>query len=89
MKSIDALFGKTLFALLRYGIGEGPLERDQFFPVYAEFANDAASMHPAHPIGRFGPADQHFLGIAAAQRASPAERAMVDNRKRPPRTPDA
>ena len=28
VKSIDALFGKTLLALLRYGIGEGPLEGD-------------------------------------------------------------
>src|SRR3984893_12968479 len=54
-----------------------------------EFANDAASMHPARPIDRLGPTDQHFLGIAAAQRAGSAERAMVDHRHQPARAHNA
>ena len=57
--------------------------------VGGDGAETAASMHSARPIGRFGSTDQHFLGIAAAQRAGPAERAMVDHRHRPPRAPDA
>src|SRR5579883_2975219 len=70
MKGINALFGKTLLALFRYWTGEGPLEGDQLFPVDARFAKDSAPMHPSRPIDCFGPADQHFLRIAAAQRAS-------------------
>src|SRR5262245_38699589 len=89
MKGIDALFGKALLALLWYGIGEGPLEGDQFFPVDAQITSNAVPVHPARPIGGLGPADQHLLGIAAAQRAGSAERAMVDNRHRRARAPDA
>ena len=89
VEGINALFGKTLFTFLRYGIGEGPLEGDHLFPVDARFANDFALMHPARPIGRFGPADQHFLGIAAAQSASSAEGTMVNYRNRLARAADA
>src|SRR5215475_10407832 len=49
----------------------------------AQVASNAAPVHPARPIGCFRPADHHLLGIAAAQRAGSAERAMVDNRHRP------
>src|SRR5215831_799797 len=89
MKGIDALFGKALLALPWYGIGEGPLEGDQFFPVDAQIASNAAPVHPARPIGGFGPADQHLLGIAAAQRTGSAEGAMVDYRHRPARATGA
>src|SRR5579883_3122298 len=89
MKGINALFGKTLLALFRYGTGDGPLEGDQLFPVDAQFAKDSAPMHPSRLIDCFGPADQHFLRIAAAQRASSAKGTMVNYRQRLARAADA
>jgi Glyoxalase/Bleomycin resistance protein/Dioxygenase superfamily len=83
------LCGKTLLALFRYGIGEAAFEGDQLAPVDAEVANYASPPHPVRPIDGFGPAYQHFLRIAAAQCAGPAERAMIDHCNRAPSTPDA
>src|SRR5207245_329890 len=73
VKGIDVLFGKTFLAPPWYGIGKSPPEGNQLFPVDAQVASNAAPMHPTRPIGRFGPAYQHLLGIATAQRAGSAE----------------
>jgi hypothetical protein len=89
MESIDALLGETFLALSRHGISKAPLERDQIFPIDAQFSLDAAPTHPAGDIDRLRATDQHFLGIAAAQRASPTERTVIDDRDRLPRLADA
>src|SRR5262249_5658873 len=76
VNGFDALLGEVRLALLRYGIGESAFEGDQLLPVDAQFASNATAVHPAPPINGLGPANQHFLGIAAAQGAGSAERPM-------------
>src|SRR5216684_1586745 len=85
VERIDASLGVTAFLLLRYGVGERALEGHQRRPVDAPITIDAAAMHAARKIDDLGAADQHLLGVAAAQRAGAAERAVVDDGHRAPR----
>jgi hypothetical protein len=87
-KSIDAVVGETVLALLRHCIREASLESDQLFPVDAQLPQDAATVHAARKIDRLGAAHQHFLGITAAQRAGPAKWVMIDHRDRAPGAAD-
>src|SRR5258708_37117116 len=77
VKSIDAALGETLLPPRRHGIGKGPLESDQVFPVDAELAGNPTAVHAARDVACLRAADQHFLGIAAAQGAGAAERPII------------
>ena len=62
---------------------EAALEGDQIAPVDLSLAHDALAAQAPGEIDGVGDADQHSLGIAAAQRADSAERQMIDDRDPP------
>jgi hypothetical protein len=45
-----------------------------------QLSGHAPSMRSAREIDGFSTTDQHFFGIAAAQRARTSERSMIDHR---------
>jgi hypothetical protein len=61
------------------------LERHQLTPVNAQVAGDALAAHAASGVDRLGTADQHFLRVAATQRAGASERPVVDDGNLPAR----
>src|SRR6266446_8061902 len=63
----DALLGETFLQFARDRIGERPLEGDQRFPIDMQLSCHAALVHPPCKIDRLGPANEHLLGIAAAE----------------------
>jgi hypothetical protein len=76
---VDALAGEELLALLRHGIGKTAFEGHQIGPVDADVPGDALAGHAPGMVRSRCAADQHLLGIAAAQRAGAAEEAEVDH----------
>lgn len=83
MQRINAALGQALFLLGRHGIGDAALERNEIGPAYSEIAGHAPTAHAPGQVDRLGAADQHLFRIAPAQRASAAERQMIDDGNRP------
>jgi hypothetical protein len=69
VKGIDALFSKTLRALPWYGIGEGPLEGDQLFPVDAQLPSNAA-FAAGDPVGISLSSSLKLLAVSVLGRGS-------------------
>ena len=78
-EGVDALVSVACLVLPRHWIGEGSLEGHELAPVHMRLAGHAPAFHAPRVVDRRGPPDQHLLGVAAAQRTGPAERARVDN----------
>ncbi len=85
VEGVDALFSIGRLLPLRNGVREGALERHQLGPIDADVADDTVAVHAGHLVDRRGAADEHLLGIAAAQGAGAAEGAEVDDRDGPAR----
>src|SRR5258708_33001853 len=73
MERVDAPLGIAALLLLRYGMGERPLEGHQRRPIDAHIPFAAAAVHAPCEIDDLGATEQHLLGVAAAQRAGAAE----------------
>src|SRR5262249_16531031 len=78
VKGVDAAFGKISFPIAGPTIGEAALEHHQVAPINPGFARDAMPAHASLGVDHLRAADQHLLRIAAAQRASPAKRTVID-----------
>src|SRR5262249_37812267 len=83
VKSVDTVFSEILFPIAGHSICEAPFKHHQAVPLNPRFARDAMPPHARLRVDRLCPADQHLLRIAAAQRAGPAERTMIDQCYRP------
>ncbi len=62
---VDISIPVAALLLFRHWIGKGALESHQLAPVDAGITHDALAAHPPGIIDDYGPAPQHFLGIAA------------------------
>src|SRR5262245_26299096 len=87
-KRIDAALDEVFLALSWHRISEGPFEGDQVLPIDVQVPGHAMTSHAAREIDSLGAADQHLLGITAAQGAGATEWAMVDHRHRTSRSAD-
>jgi len=74
MERGNAPLSETLFAILRNPLDKGPLEFDQLRPINLGLIRaETVISHAAVPIEKLCGADEHFLRVAAAQRASASE----------------
>src|SRR5882724_6974776 len=78
VKSVDAVFGEIFFQIAGDRIGEAAFKHHQVAPIDPRLACDAMRAHTRLRIDRLRTAHQHSLRIAAAERASSAERTVID-----------
>src|SRR5262245_61643333 len=77
-KGVDTVFGEIPFPIAGHSIGEAAFKHHQVAPINPRFARDAMPAHARLRVDHLSAADQHLLRIAAAQRAGPAERTVID-----------
>jgi hypothetical protein len=74
---VDTLLDIPVFHLFRHWIGKSTFKGHEFRPVDMDISNDAVVAHTTRIIKRSGTADQHFFGIATAQRTGTPERPKI------------
>src|SRR5256886_16547824 len=79
----DPSFLERLLSIGRHGIREGLFELHQFGPGDMHVATHSPAPHATVPVRELRSADEHFLWVTAAQRASPAIRELIHNRDPP------